>query len=147
LDLYNLDTGTKTVVASTSDGRTLFMQPTLSGQTVVWVRVTEPVGPDINPLYDLVLLQLGSHHIVNLTHNTRHPYSGVSIEPSLWRHYLLFKQSGSPYLVGDIFLWDLSSGYFPLWYKRGEVALEYPNGGDAALEWGDSLAAGGGPSD
>jgi hypothetical protein len=125
LDLYDLDAGRKTVVSSTTNGQTLYMQPTLWGNTAVWVRLTEPPGKDVNPVNDLVTARLGSHTVTNLTRN-RH--TGLSTEPSLWRHYLLFKQSGSPYSQGDIFLWDLSRGRFPLWQKRGSALLEYQTG-------------------
>jgi hypothetical protein len=121
LDLYNLDSGQKTVIASTSDGQTLYMQPTLWGNTVVWVRVTEPPGRDINPTYDLVRMRLGSSTVTNLTQNY---HSGVSTEPSLWHHYLLFKQSSTPYSEGDIVLWDLSKRHLPLWRKPGSAVLE-----------------------
>lgn len=136
LDLYNLDTRRKSVIASTSDGRTLYMQPTISGRTVVWVRMREPRGKLINPIYDLVLAHLGSRTVTNLTHNTHH--SGVSIEPSLWGHYLLYKQSGNPYDYGDIRLWDLSKGEVPLRLKPGATLLMSQSG--EMPEWDGGVA-------
>jgi hypothetical protein len=135
LDLYNLDRRTKPIVSFTTDGRSLYMQPTLWGRQVVAVRVTEPVGPDINPTNDLVLINLDSGKVTNLTQNHN---SGVSTEPSLWEHYLLFKQSGTPYSEGDIVLWDLSKGPFPLWRRPGAAVLE-PHVGEMPV-WDGGVA-------
>ena len=99
------------------------------------MRLKEVNGPHLHPLFDLLSSHLDGDRVVNLTQNTQH--SGASTEPSLWRHYLLFKQSPSPYLRGDIVLWDLSADHFPLWRKAGEWVLD--RRGEMPL-WGDGLA-------
>jgi hypothetical protein len=138
LDLYNLRTGQKTFIAPTpATGSIYYYQPTLWGTTIVWVRGMGFPGTRLHPVYDLLRYQLDSGRITNLTHNTQ--LSGVSSEPSLWRHYLLFTQSPAFTSTGDIVLWDLSSGHFPLWRKPGETLLdvwgEMPRWGDGIAWW------------
>lgn len=135
LDLYDLATGRQTYIASDPFGKYVYSQPTLYGNTAVWVRNTIIPGKGLHPVTDLVRYQLGSRQVTNLTHNTQ--LSGQSLEPSLWRHYLLFKQSPSPYSTGDIVLWDLNQRHFPLWRKPGAALLD--RWGEMPL-WGDGLA-------
>lgn len=137
LDLYNLHTGRKTVIVPTRNSRTSYTQPTLYGNTIVFVRTLQTRGLKTHPLSDLMRYDLNTGKMVNLTQNTQ--LSGESAEPSLWRHFLLFKQSPSPYATGDIVLWDLNRPNFPLWRKPGETLLdlfgEMPKWGDGIAWW------------
>lgn len=122
LDVYDLRTRHKSFIAYSTDPRLSDTQPTLYGNTVVWVRTTQVNGAKAHPIADLLRFQLDTGKVSNLTHNTQ--ASGESGEPSLWRHFLLFKQSPSPYATGDVVLWDLNRPIFPLWRKPGETLLD-----------------------
>jgi hypothetical protein len=136
LDLFNVETGKKSVIASTSNGHTLYLEPTLWEDTLVWVRTNAlSMARTDNPVYDLVLTYLGSHTITILTHNTRGPYS---MAPSLWWHYLLYVQTRDPYAGGRIYLRDLNRGLHIGPRSRGTFLAsgEWPQWDNGVAYWG-----------
>lgn len=137
LDFFNLNTGKKTVISSSSNGHTTYLEPTLWGNTTVWVRTNAfSMARTINPIYDLALMHLGSHTITSLTHNTRPPYS---MEPSLWRHYLLYLQTRDPAGSGRIYLRDLNRAHHSDPTSRGTLLApggEWPQWDNGIAYWG-----------
>lgn len=133
--LYDLNRNQESLYAPSQSG-VFYEQPALDGNTVVWVSITPQPRPMKHGTYDLLKLDLTSGQVVNLTHNweTATGSSGESLEPSLWSHYLVFKQTPSPWSMGDIVLWDLNAGHYPLWRDHQHAAVLDAYGRDGGGE-------------
>lgn len=143
--LYNLnDNQLSSFAPGATD--TFYEQPALAGHTLVWVSIAPPARRKEHGLYDLLKLDLRSGQVVNLTHNWERPgaSSGISDEPALWSHYLIFKQAPSPWSMGNIMLWDLDAGSYPLWHDHRHSAvldLLHQDGGGERPLLGTGIAA------
>jgi len=120
-----------------------YEQISLSGDTVVWVRVTPALNPKEHQVLDLLRFDLRTHTLTNLTRNWQKPGtdgSGISDEPSLRGQLLTFKQAPSPMSTGDVILWDLRGTQYPLWDDKSLSQLldqdgEAPMLGDGIAIW------------
>jgi hypothetical protein len=123
VNLYNLNTGKRQRVGETSDGNA-YEDVSLSGAHIVAVRVAPSSSTRVGA-FDLVLLNVHGSLAVNLTHNwaKKGASTGVSVLPSLWQSLVMFQQAPSPYTTGDIVLWKLGSGHYPIWRTRGRSWL------------------------
>ena len=138
---------------SPGQGDAAYEQPSLSGNTIVWVSLTPGPKRHGHPVYDLMLLDLHARTARNLTQNTQGARNtGVSLEPSLQGHLLAFKQAPSPYGPGDVVLWDLRAPSYPLWNDQKRQWLldragEAPLLGDGIVSWNAQFMATAGVAD